>query len=229
MSETAALHSPYSVKRLRTHLRRVYLLSLFILCTPTDQSLTFGSAFVGIAVLLHFAASGYLTKEEALTTAGPYRWVRNPFYVANFMADFGFAVCAANGIVPILYFPLMYFWVIRRRVLKHEEPNLKMLFGNRYEAYCRDVPRFIPNPFSSPREVHGHFTWHNILENREVSRIANMIVTVPAIYLTWRFKEAGLHIRNFLSDPTNLAIGVPTLALFGLSIVFYLIKRARSR
>lgn len=75
-----------------------------------------------------------------LTTAGPYRWSRNPQYVGWFLFLLGFALndwswwCLAALIASAVSLHLL--------VLVEEE-HLLRTFGEQYRAFCRKVPRYV--------------------------------------------------------------------------------------
>jgi len=74
-----------------------------------------------------------------LTTAGPYRWSRNPQYVGWFLFLLGFALndwslwCLAALLVVAISLHLL--------VLVEEE-HLRRVFGDQYLEYCSNVPRY---------------------------------------------------------------------------------------
>jgi protein-S-isoprenylcysteine O-methyltransferase Ste14 len=74
-----------------------------------------------------------------LTTAGPYRWSRNPQYVGWFLFLLGFALndwslwCLAALLVLAISLHLL--------VLVEEE-HLLRTFGDQYAEFCRQVPRY---------------------------------------------------------------------------------------
>lgn len=84
-------------------------------------------------------------------TDGPFRYVRNPIYLAGITLLLG---------VGLLYFPwravdlglplllLVYFHVA---VVRVEEPELLRRFGSKYKEYCERVPRWLPVPAARPR------------------------------------------------------------------------------
>jgi protein-S-isoprenylcysteine O-methyltransferase Ste14 len=79
-----------------------------------------------------------------LVAVGPYRWVRNPIYVAALTVVLGeawlflsFQLLIYSGVMAI---------VCHLFVMGYEEPTLRRRFGDSYLAYLRTVPRWIPRP-----------------------------------------------------------------------------------
>ncbi|WP_375210682.1 methyltransferase family protein [Hyphococcus sp.] len=81
--------------------------------------------------------------EGELMTDGLYRYSRNPQYVADILMLAGWALLSASasalpvvalGIAALITAPFA------------EEPWLKAVYGNSYEAYMRRTPRFIGLP-----------------------------------------------------------------------------------
>jgi protein-S-isoprenylcysteine O-methyltransferase Ste14 len=80
----------------------------------------------------------------ALVVQGPYRWVRNPMYVAVLSVILGQALVFRS---PLLVGYALLFWVVVHAfVVVVEEPSLREQFGGRYDEYLRRVPRWIPRP-----------------------------------------------------------------------------------
>src|SRR3972149_926621 len=100
---------------MRTFLRRILILVLFVVGDPTPTSLLVGFGLV-------------------LPVAGPSRWVRNPFYTSNFLTDAGFCVVALNPYVAAAWFILFYGFVIHPRTLS-EERELLQIHGQAYQDY----------------------------------------------------------------------------------------------
>ena len=76
-----------------------------------------------------------------LLTEGIYGHVRNPRYLEIGFGLAGIALIVnylAVYIVFIAYIPVIYL------VVQLEERELRKRFGEAYERYCQDVPRFIP-------------------------------------------------------------------------------------
>jgi protein-S-isoprenylcysteine O-methyltransferase Ste14 len=102
------------------------------------------------------------SKNGELSTAGPYSVVRNPLYLGNLAGVVGFGFAVEQPLLALLLglvFALSYPSVVAR-----EEAKLASLFGERYAAYRRSVPRWVPDwslyqePAAvavSPRKVRG--------------------------------------------------------------------------
>lgn len=202
------------------------MIALLVLAHPSGRSLACGGGLILLGAVLHLVSSGYLAKDETLSTSGPYRWVRNPFYLANGIIDIGLALAAWNWIVPAVYLPPMYLLVIPARVIGHEEPTLRRLFGSEYMEYGRVVPRFLPNPFARPAREGGRFAWRNLLENREVSRLLNTILLTAVIFFAWRLRENRWKPLDALREPLVATVTATGAGLYAVSIAFYLKKRA---
>ncbi len=77
--------------------------------------------------------------EGKLTTAGPYRWSRNPQYMGWFFFLLGFALndwslwCLAALLVSAVSLHLL---------ILVEEEHLFRVFGEPYIEFCRKVPRY---------------------------------------------------------------------------------------
>ena len=76
-----------------------------------------------------------------LTTEGPFRYSRNPSYLALAMIYAGIAVLR-NSLWAILLLPLVVY-VIQRKVIVREEQYLERTFGEEYLAYKGRVRRWV--------------------------------------------------------------------------------------
>ena len=80
-------------------------------------------------------------KAHTLVTAGPYRWVRHPFYDAVALAVLANSIVAANWFLLATGALLMTMIVIRTR---REEQHLLARFGDGYRSYMNRTGRFFP-------------------------------------------------------------------------------------
>jgi len=101
-----------------------------------------GVVMMAVAAWIHVWAKGHLQQNAALTRSGPYRWVRDPFYISNFFMDLGLCLIINNGIFTVVF---MIFWAIAyRHQMGAEDEKLLELFGDDYREYRDRIPRMIP-------------------------------------------------------------------------------------
>lgn len=80
-------------------------------------------------------------RPRALITAGPYRFSRNPLYLALAIMYAGISLWAGR-IGPLLLTPLA-IWLISRIVIRQEEDLLEAQFGDVYRRYRQRVRRWL--------------------------------------------------------------------------------------
>lgn len=79
---------------------------------------------------------------ERLVVGGPYRYVRNPMYVAIVALVLGQALVLGRAV--LLAYALVTWAVPAVFVRWYEEPTLAARYGAEYEAYRRAVPAWMP-------------------------------------------------------------------------------------
>lgn len=109
-----------------------------------------GLAWVGIATLIVLWAALYFKSNKttiephhtptALITKGPYRFTRNPIYLAMVIASAGFAIWC--GTVLALVPTVVLAVVLHRRFVIPEEALLIETFGAEAEAYIAKSKRW---------------------------------------------------------------------------------------
>jgi protein-S-isoprenylcysteine O-methyltransferase Ste14 len=110
----------------------------------------FGSLLVFLAAALRTWGAAYLRTEvahdtaqhsEALVADGPFRYTRNPLYLANLPMAAGIGVLTSrSGFI----FLVLANWIFVYRLISREEESLLKTQSESYRAYCRAVPRFWP-------------------------------------------------------------------------------------
>ncbi|AEJ39979.1 hypothetical protein TPY_1799 [Sulfobacillus acidophilus TPY] len=82
-----------------------------------------------------------LKTPRAIVTFGPYRYSRNPIYVALIFSLPGIGFLTGWLWIAILAVP---FWAILQwGVVRPEEVFLRQKFGNEYERYCARTRRWV--------------------------------------------------------------------------------------
>jgi protein-S-isoprenylcysteine O-methyltransferase Ste14 len=142
-----------------------FLLVMVIYAEPTVQTLVAGLAIALLGEAIRFwgvAVAGSETRTTGvvgatnLFTDGPFGYVRNPLYVGNILMYLGIAVMS-NALVPYLVAAVFVWFAFQYHlIVSREEEHLRTTFGAEYDAYCRNVPRFIPRL----SRYHGEHTFH---------------------------------------------------------------------
>ena len=122
-----------------------------VLDVRTDAPGWLGAGLLGAGFALHcwsaVALAGHgLGRSQAATLAvmGPYRFVRNPIYLAGITLLAGIGLLYGPWRVSDLVLPVALFVYFHLAVIRVEEPALRSQFGASYSAYCQRVPRWLP-------------------------------------------------------------------------------------
>jgi protein-S-isoprenylcysteine O-methyltransferase Ste14 len=115
----------------------IVVLLLGIACALVGAFLrTWGTAYLSPSVVQDHAMHG-----EAVIAAGPYRYVRNPLYLGNFIHTFALALLMPpSGAI----FCIIAIGIFQLRLIAAEESFLTTKLGAPYFAYCAKVPRLVP-------------------------------------------------------------------------------------
>jgi len=99
---------------------------------------------------------------DDLVTEGVYAHVRNPMYVGNFLILVGLAIIWGSPLAFAIGVPLVGFLYFA--IIVSEEAYLRDKFGDAYDAYARDVNRFVPRLAGLRDTVQGsHYDWRKAL------------------------------------------------------------------
>ncbi|MDR3230451.1 MAG: isoprenylcysteine carboxylmethyltransferase family protein [Synergistaceae bacterium] len=129
---------------------------MLFLAHPTRGSVLLGLPFVVAGQSLRFWAVGCIGRYRgeqvgalALTTWGPYAFVRNPLYVGNGLIGLGWGLMAGPLATAAFFatFVLLYILLI----VPHEEAFLLEKFGAEYERYKNTVGSFFPKAWPGGR------------------------------------------------------------------------------
>lgn len=78
---------------------------------------------------------------DELVTGGVYTYSRNPMYVGVLLVILGQASWKRS--LVMLWWALGMWIGFHNRVIGWEEPHLAEKYGDAYEQYCADVPRWV--------------------------------------------------------------------------------------
>jgi protein-S-isoprenylcysteine O-methyltransferase Ste14 len=99
--------------------------------------------FIWAIVTMTRAGSNVPTNRPTTTIveSGPYRFTRNPIYLAMFLGLIGLSLAFDNPWLLVTLVP--FALVIRYGVVAREEAYLERKFGDVYRGYCSRVRRWL--------------------------------------------------------------------------------------
>ena len=147
---------------------------------PKPEAIAWSLALVVPGVWLRGYASGYVKKNQELTTTGPYAHVRNPLYLGSMSIAAGFAVAAGRWWLALLL--IVMFLAIYVPTILSEEEFLRGTFPH-FEEYAQRVPRLLPRltpaRFADAERGMGRFSTDRYRHHREY----NASIGAAALYI----------------------------------------------
>ena len=152
---TEALHVPKLLKSRQLHSRvfAVALILLLLVCEPMmslRSDWRAGMYWLGYALVIlgtfgRIYSSVYIggRKNDVIVREGPFGMVRNPLYVFSFIAAAGIGL--QSGMIIFFLLLVVSFVMYYPLVVSREEDFLGHKFGESYEVYKKEVPRWLPN------------------------------------------------------------------------------------
>jgi protein-S-isoprenylcysteine O-methyltransferase Ste14 len=142
--------SAYWIDHRSAGLSLIHLLAGTVTEPAAHAVFGFAALLIGIAALVRTWAAAYLQSErvhdanlrtEGVVADGPYRHVRNPLYLGNFLLAVGMGLVASRlGFLVLVGGHLIFLL----RLIGREESELLTTQGERYRAYFDAVPRLWP-------------------------------------------------------------------------------------
>ena len=153
------------------------------LAHPTVKSIAVGVLITIPGLLLRGLASGYVQKNEQLTTSGPYAYTRNPLYLGSLIIAAGFCVAARSWWIVLA--AVVFFLAIYVPVIRDEEKYLREKFPE-FEQYSQTVPRLMPRVRAETGST-GSFAWELYQKHREYNAVLGSVGVwaVLVIKLLW--------------------------------------------
>jgi protein-S-isoprenylcysteine O-methyltransferase Ste14 len=143
--------------------------------------LGFDVSMVGEIIQLWCFAS--LKKEKVLACRGPYVLVRNPMYLGRFFIVLGVILLLGEpGLWAVVPYTLFYWFYMYNRV-RREESKLIGIFGADYEAYCRNVNRFLPSPRGGNLQNVMYWKWALLTGNHGWLNLAALLGAYAVLYV----------------------------------------------
>jgi len=120
------------------------------------------------------------TRQGPLITSGPFRIVRNPLYLGNWMIWSGLVI--ASRLVWMLPITWAVFALQYGTMVIWEETRLRSMFGRQYDRYARGVSRWVPGRPTDLAPLPSKHPWRDVAfsERGSVMAIA-LVVSLLAV------------------------------------------------
>ncbi|MFZ6033330.1 MAG: methyltransferase family protein [Melioribacter sp.] len=173
-----------------------FLLLMLIFQEATPASLIVGFIIVLVGEFFRLWGVSYAGSETRTTggvggtylvVSGAFAHVRNPLYFGNLLIYTGIGVMSM-ALYPFLLVAALAFFIWQYRVIIKEEENyLRKKFGQSYEDYCNEVPRWIPtfSKYKNPGLPQPEFNLKAGLksERRTLQAISVTVLLLIILYL----------------------------------------------
>jgi protein-S-isoprenylcysteine O-methyltransferase Ste14 len=181
-------------KRLNPRVLSVYALGLGILwfSRPSPATIALGLLPIALGEGLRLWATGFLHKNDALTVAGPYAYLRHPLYLGSFLIGLGFAVMAGHAAAWVVFAGITIGFVVYYLPYKDriEGARLEAAYGDAFRRYQAAVPRVLPRlvPYRPlPADTGGVTEWQTVrfADNNERGLAYAVSLGVLAMAVRW--------------------------------------------
>lgn len=172
---------------------------------------------IGFAYIKRGGKEGRVYADN-LVTEGIYAHVRNPMYIGNFFIIVGISLIYGSPWVYIFVIP--FFSYVYLSIVVAEENYLLKHFGPSYEAYCKQVNRFIPN-FSGLKDTLKQlsYDWMKALR-KDYGTFLGVLV---GCHITWIIKM--YYFYDFASNKYKIPFLVFPFVLIGAC--YWLVRRLK--
>ncbi len=157
-----------------------------ILASPTMTSWVIGLTLTLLGLGLRFAAIGYRPSARWVI-AGPYRFVRHPYYLGTFLLLFGFCVASRSTTASVL--GLLGMLLVFSTIFREEEELLSRQESPRFREYRMAVSSFLPSIVPFPHRDEAVYSWRYALLGRERRELDTLIAIVVGYACLFGFMQ----------------------------------------
>ena len=151
---------------------------------------------------------------EDLVTGGLFAHARNPMYVGNVTMILGMGLLSNSLLYLLLMVPAFYF--IYECIIRAEEHFLREKFGSGFEAYARDVPRWLPRLSGLGTTLSsGSFNWRRVML-KEYNTTCVWLGAAVLLVGTHVYREEGAQAFDEIALAFGVAVGTVIALYFGI-------------
>lgn len=173
-----------ALQRWRVPLGFMAGVALIVWAHPRPLSLAIGLPIAALGLALRACAAGYIRKNDALATTGPYRYTRNPLYLGSALLGAGFVIAADYWLLALL--ALVLLLGVYLPVIGAEERYLAERFGAAFQEYAARVPRLLPHLGRCGERAEGGFSLALYRRHREYQALAGFCLLAGVLVLKWK-------------------------------------------
>ena len=120
-------------------------------------------------------------QSPALRNSGPYRFSRNPLYIANILTGAGLILFANCFPLWFAILAVSFLFAHHDLLVRWEERKLRERWGDAYDHYVRSTPRWLGRNRSRDSTEEATPQWNKVLTWQG----RNLIYTVLSALLLW--------------------------------------------
>ncbi|HEY5760481.1 MAG TPA: isoprenylcysteine carboxylmethyltransferase family protein [Steroidobacter sp.] len=182
-----------------------------LVATIVGASIAFSGQLVRVVTIgLKYIVRGGRDRRvyaQDLVVDGLYSHCRNPMYAGNLLILLGVAIASNSWTCVLLALPLFGF--VYAAIVAAEEQYLHGKFGELFDAYVRDVPRWAPKLDGLASTLRAcQFRWRRVLAKEYGTPFAWISgICLIGIWNLWRdgHFHTQLHVAEALASATLVA------------------------
>ena len=157
------------------------LFGLILLVYAGEELNSYALFVIAAGFFIRIWATGYIHKDKEVTMAGPYKLLRHPLYLGNFIVGLGLTLFVNVWELTALYIPV--FFIVYYKKMKLEEQCLSGAFGGKYDIYKKTTPLFIPNLTNLTVKDNIKFNCQNVILNREHLNLLGVVIIIVCFFM----------------------------------------------
>lgn len=152
---------------------------------PSPFSFAVGAVIMAFGEAIRFLSAGTLKKYKGFVVRnGIYAYTRNPLYIGSFLIGTGACIIGRDPLFTLVF--LAAFTTLYSKVIAREEKFLAEQYGDEYQNYVDEVPRYIPRTFNLAAALRDS-TVEQALNHKEYEAVLGIlgIWAIMAVKMIW--------------------------------------------
>lgn len=171
-------------------------IAVVILAQPTPESFISGFVVILVGELIRIWGVGYAGSAtrttsgvggDVLVVSGAFAHTRNPLYLGNFLISLGVCIMAWAWMPWMLIMYIALFTFQYAMIISLEEEHLSEKFGNAYQDFLKNVPRFFPQVRAYKKGNPALVFDLKAALHSEKSTLGNIVIFTLILAVRWYF------------------------------------------